>query len=85
MLRRRDLAELTGVHHRHLVGQRQRLALVVGDEHTGSTADRQCAHDRAPGLLAQAGVERGERLIEEHEAGSRRQGPRQRHALLLAT
>ena len=40
--------------------------------------------DRAAGALAQPGVERGERLVEQHHRGRGRERPGQRDALLLA-
>ena len=39
---------------------------------------------RPAGALAQPGVQRGERLVEQHHRGRRREGPGQRHPLLLA-
>ena len=82
--RRADLEEPATGHHRDLVGQRQRLALVVGDEHGRGAAGAQGPDDGPPGLLPQPRVERGEGLVEQHQARSRRQRPGQRHPLLLA-
>ena len=78
-----DLGEGPPAHHRHLVGQRERLALVVGDEHRGGAGRTEGADDRAAGLLAEPGVERGERLVEQHQRGLGGQGAGQRDALLL--
>ena len=81
--RGRHLEEPARRHHGHLVGQRQRLALVVGDQHGRRSARAQRPGHGATGVLAQTGVERGERLVEEHERRIRREGPSQRDALLL--
>ena len=58
-------------HHRDLVGQRQRFALVVGDQHSRGLAGAQRPCHRAAGLLAQPGVQRRERLVEQHHVRGR--------------
>ena len=72
------------VHDADAVGERERLLLVVGDEDRG---DAQLALDPAhgaPQLLADAGVERAERLVQQQHLRPVRQRARQRDALLLA-
>ena len=70
-------------HDRHAVGDRERLLLVVCHQHGGGARLAQ----NLPHLLAhrgaQIGVEIGERLVEQDHLRPRRQGARQRHALLL--
>ncbi len=46
---------------------------------------RSARGDRAAGLLAQPGVERGERLVEQDQGGLGSQRPGERDALLLPT
>ena len=81
--RGRHLEEPARRHHGDLVGQRQRLALVVGDQHGRRSARAKRPGHGATGVLAQTGVEGGEGLVEEHERRIRREGPRERDALLL--
>ena len=79
-----ELHQPAAAEHRHLVGHRQRLGLVVGDQHRGRAGGPQRVGDREAGLLAQGGVQGGERLVEQHQRGLGRQGAGERHALLLA-
>ena len=70
--------------HHDLVGQRQRLGVVVGDK---DRRDRKLAQERSQlgaQLAAGLGVERGERLVEQEQVRSGGQCARQRDALLLA-
>ncbi len=71
-------------HDCNLVGQRERLALVVGDEYAGGAAGLQRPDHRAAGLLAEPGVEGRERLVEEHQRRAWRQRAGQGDPLLLA-
>ena len=69
--RRRILLDPPGVHHRNPVGDRQRLVLVVGDEHRG---DPEALLDLADVLAhadPQLGVEVGQRLVEEEDLAAR--------------
>jgi formate/nitrite transporter len=78
-----DLQQSPGVHHRHPVGHRERLVVVVRDIY-GRGAGR--AHDvgeLGSQPLAQRGVQRGQRLVEQKEARRRREGAGQGHPLLL--
>ena len=69
------VADGAAVHHRDAVGHGERLVLVVGDE------DRRGAElaQQAPQLdlhgLAQLAVERGERLVEQHQSHIACPGP----------
>ena len=72
------------VHDRDLVGERERLALVVGDEHDRGPLPAQRRGDGVPGGGAQLGVQGGERLVEQDDARPAGEGARQRHPLLLA-
>ena len=71
------------VHHHHLVGQRQRLVLAVGDVDEG---DAQLALHRlqlGPHADAQEGVQRRKRFVQQQNPRLGDQGSRQRDALLL--
>ena len=70
--------------HGDLVGEGQRLGLVVRDQDRGDAGRGRRAGDRLAHLLAQAGVERRERLVEQHQPRLPRQRAGQRDALLLA-
>ena len=83
-LRRVVHLDRAGVEHGDGVGDRERLVLVVGDDERGGPgAVEGLAHLRAH-RLAQRGVERGERLVEEDERRVGGEGPGERDALLLA-
>ena len=80
-----DLLEAAGAHDRHPIGEGERLALVVRDEH-GAVAEAGVqlvqlgAH-----LIAQAGVEVAERLVEEHDIRTSDETTGEGDALLLTT
>ncbi len=57
----------------------------MGDEDGGDSGLRQDICDDPPGSGPQAGVERGERFVEQHQFRFAGQCPRERHALLLPT
>ncbi len=78
-----DLFDPPVAHHRDLITQDERLVLVVGHEHRGHTDIAQDPGDLGANVDAQAGVERGERFVEqEHRrVGGERSG--ERNALLL--
>ena len=84
LFRRAHLADLAVAHHRDPVGHRQRLALVVGDQDRGGTRFAQGRPDVVAQLHAQRGVERAERLVQQHQRRPRGQRPGQSDALLLA-
>ena len=84
VLRGVDLLEPAGVHHADAVGDRQRLGLVVGDEQRGDPEPLLDAADLAAQLVADARVERRERLVEQQHGRLDRQRAGDRDALLLA-
>ncbi len=83
LARRSRLLDVAAAHHGDPVAHRQRLLLVVRDEDErdpelglqGLQLDLQ--------VLAQARVERAERLVEEQHLRRQDEGPRERHPLLL--
>ena len=77
------LGEAAVDHDADRVAERQRLVLIVRDEHCGGAAALERVDHRAPGLLAQARVEGAERLVEQDDVGARRQRAGERHPLLL--
>ena len=84
VLGRARLLDLAVVHHRDDVGGGHRLRLVVGDVDRGvAVLVVQPAHLEAH-LLAQIGVEIGQRLVEQQRLGLDDQRARERDALLLA-
>ena len=70
--------------HGHLVRHGKGLVLVVGDEDGRGPGPAQHVVHLAAHAGAQAGVERGERLVEQDDLGIGGQGAGERHALLLA-
>ena len=66
------------------VGERQRLFLVVGHEHDGRAEGCEQLLDLGAQAVAQARVQRGERLVEQDQARLRSQRPGHGDALLLA-
>ena len=84
LARRADLLELALVHHHHAVGHRQRLFLVVR-HHDGGDADLLLqAADLAAQPHALQRVQRGQRLVQQQQAGRRGERAGERDALLLA-
>ena len=67
------------------VTERQRLRLVMGDEHGGEAEAAVELVDLGADLVAQAGVEVAQRLVEQDEVGSSDQPAGQGDALLLTT
>ena len=82
---RADLGQPAGTHHADLIGERQRLGLVVGDQQRGHALPGQHLGHRRPGAGPQPGVQRAERLVQQDQPRTRRQRPGQRHPLLLAS
>ncbi len=82
--RRAVLLQAAAIHHRDLVGQRQRLGLVVGDIDEGDAGAALQLLELDAHALAQLGVEIGQRLVEQQDVGLDHQRARQRDALLLA-
>ena len=82
--RRADLLDGAAVHGDDAVGQRHRLDLVVGDVDRGGAEAGVELADLGAHLLAEAGVEVGERLVEEEGLGRADDGPAHGDALALA-
>ena len=81
---RADLLDFAGHEHRHAIGQRHGLFLVVRDV-DGRDAERALQLLQLGARFhAQLGVEIGERLVEQEQARLANDGARQRTALLLA-
>ena len=71
-------------HHRHPVGDGERLLVVVGDHQRGGAGRAQDLAQVDGEPLAQAGVEGGERLVEQQQPRLDGQRPGQRDPLPLA-
>ena len=84
LLRRAGLLDAAVAHHRDRLGDAHRLLLVVRDEQRRHARRAQDLRDLLAQAVAQRGVEVGERLVEQHEVGRRRERARERDALLLA-
>ncbi len=84
VLGRRDLEEPARVHDGDAVGDGERLVVVVGDEDGRRAGGAQGLAQVEREALAQPPVERGEGLVEQEQAGARRERPRERDALALA-
>ena len=82
--RRAHLLDPAVVHHRHGVGHRHGLLLVVRDVHEREADLRLDALELELHLAAQLEVERAERLVEQQQRGPVHQRPGQRDPLLLA-
>ena len=79
-----ELVDPPAVHDRDQVGRGHGLGLVVGDIDGGIAIFVVQSTDFEPHLLAQIGVEVGERLVEQQRLRLDDQRARQRHALLLS-
>src|SRR5262249_21559518 len=84
LARRADLDDPALVHDRDLVGERERLALIVGDVDGGEVEVALQPLELAAHAVAQLGVEIGKRLVEQKKLRLHHQRARQREALLLA-
>lgn len=73
-----------GAHHGNPVRQREGLVDVVGDEHRRDAQPVLEVCQLAAHVLAQAGVEVRQRLVEQQQVGLDDDGAGKRHALLLA-
>ena len=82
--RRAVLLQPPAVDHGDLVGQRQRLGLVVGDVDEGDAGAALQLLELDAHVLAQLGVEIGQRLVEQQDFRLDHQAAGQRDALLLA-
>ena len=79
------LLDAAVAHDGQPVAEGERLGLVVGDEHGREAEPTVELVDLGPHLIAEAGVEVAERLVEEHEVGSGDESTGEGDALLLAT
>ena len=82
--RRAHLQQAALVHHRHVVAQRHRLAFVVGDVGHGQLQALLQRTDLVAHLAAQAVVQVGQRLVQQHHLRLQHQRTGQRHAVFLA-
>jgi hypothetical protein len=80
-----DLGDSAPDHHRDLVREGKSLTLVVRNQHCGHPYPPKCGGHCLPRGSAQAGVESGEWLIQQHDRRASGQGSRQSHPLLLST
>ena len=78
------LRNAPGAHHQHPVGEDHGLRLVVGDKQRRDTNARLHVLQLQAHLLAQPGIEIGERLVEQQHVGVGDQRPPEGHPLLLA-
>ena len=83
--RRPDLLEAAGVEDGDTVGQLERLVLVVSDEDRGLAGALVDVAQPAPEILANLGVERAERLVEQQHARLDGQRAGEGHTLALPT
>ena len=84
LLRRCDLQQFAVVEDRDPRGQRQRLALIVGDEDEGRAELLMQPLHFVLHPAAQVLVERRERLVEQEDGRLEDERAGERHALLLA-
>ena len=76
---RADLGDAAGLHDDHAVGHHHGLLAVMGDVQGRDAQPLLQAADLVTPLVADAGVEVGQRLVEQQQAGLDRQRPAQRH------
>ena len=78
-----DLGDLALAHHDDAVAERHRLRLVMGDVDRRHAQSSEQRVDLDAQHVAQLGVERGQRLVEQQHARLGRERAGQGHALLL--
>ena len=83
--RSRRLSEPSRAENGDLVPHRERLGLIVGDEHCGRALCGQRSRDRLASLRPEVCVEAGERLVEQHDPRLRRERSREADAALLSS
>ena len=83
-VRRRDLLDVALVHHHDAVRKRQRLGLRVGNENKGDAEISLQQLQFVLDGLAQIGVKRAQRLVEQQDVGLDDEAARKRDALPLA-
>jgi len=79
------LGDLATVQDREVVGCRQCFILVMGDQYRSGPGAAKEVDDLGSQCGSQAGVQGGERLVEQHELGPDGEGSREGNALTLAT
>ena len=84
LARRPELDDAPAIHHADEIAHRQRLLLVVRDQHEGDAELALQVLQLDLHVGAQLLVERGERLVEQQHGRLVDQRPRQRDTLLLA-
>ena len=84
LVRRRDLLQFAGVHHRDEIGHGERLGLIVGHVERGRAEPVAQPLDFAAHAQAKPRVEVGQRLVHQERSGIAHDGARQRHTLALA-
>src|SRR5215204_6225905 len=80
---RAHLSEAAGDHDSQLICERQRLALVMGDQHGRHTSATQHLGRCRTGGRPKVSIESSERFIQQHQRRPAGQGTRQGDALLL--
>ena len=78
------LRDAASLEHDEAIGERHRVEQLVGHQHPRAGEGREVETELAAQLGAGTDVERGQRLVEEHQARLDHERPRQRNALLLA-
>ena len=82
--RRAVLLQPPAAHDRDVIGERERLGLVVGDVDEGDAGAALQLLELGAHALAQLGIEIGQRLVEQQDRRLDHQRARERDALLLA-
>ncbi len=72
------------LHDAHFVRHGERFMLIMRDQDRGGAFGAQDGAHFGGQPLAQVHIQAGKRFVEQQQARTRRQGTRQRHALLLA-
>ena len=80
---RADLDDPAGVEDRDAIGERVGVDGIVGDEHAHPVERLEVPSQVAADAASGAGVERGERLVEQQQPRVGRQRPRECDALRL--
>ena len=78
------LLDAAPIHDDHAIGETHGLVLIMGDDDGRRADGSQDALQLEAQLLPQLGIERRQRLVEEHQLRLRRQHAGKRNALLLA-
>ena len=85
LARRAELDQPAVAQHRDLVGEGQRLRLVMRHQDRGESGGAQDRGGDTPRMVSRkAGIERRKRLVEKHQPWLARQSAGEGHPLLLA-